>query len=113
MGKWKFYVSGICYGVLDKEDGHIFHQPLNVHTGEFEERLELTGEYGRYREIGKMDPREKLLKAEAYEASAPERNALRQKKARSLPGEKTESTFRGSLNSRAISMQREILYMRS
>ena len=68
MGKWRFYVSGICYGVLDKEDVRIFHQPLNVHTGEFEERLELTGEYGRYREIGKMDPREKLLKTEAYEA---------------------------------------------
>ena len=68
MEQWKFYVSGICYGILDKESGCVYHRPLDVYAGEFQERRELTEEENRYRELGKMHVREALLRLDAYEA---------------------------------------------
>lgn len=67
MGQWKYYVSGICFGILEKEDSQVFHRPLDVFTGVFQERTVLTKEECRYRETGKMDPLEALLNLDAYE----------------------------------------------
>ena len=44
MERWGFYLSGIQYGICEKEGEHIYHQPLNVETGEYGERRVLKKE---------------------------------------------------------------------
>ncbi len=67
MERWGFYVSGIRYGILDREGDKVYHQPLDVTTGVFGARTELGAEDRRYQEMGKMDAREALLRLEEYE----------------------------------------------
>jgi len=67
MERWGFYVSGIQFGILEKENGQIFHQPLNVYTGEFCERESLTENYSLYQEMGKMNVLEALSRMDTYE----------------------------------------------
>ncbi len=68
MERWGFYVSGIKFGILEKENGAIYHCPLNVETGLFEERRELNAEYVLYQEMGKMNVLEAMKNVEEYEA---------------------------------------------
>lgn len=72
MERWKFYMSGICYGICEKEGGHIYHQPLLVETGQYGERKELTKEDAWYQSLGKMDVRNGLLHVEEYEQALAE-----------------------------------------
>ena len=67
MERWGFYLSGIRYGICEKEGEHIFHQPLLVETGEFGEKRELTKEEEWYKKLGKMDVLDALLHTEEYE----------------------------------------------
>ena len=67
MERWGFYVSGIKFGILETENGQIFHQPLNVYTGEFCERESLTESYSLYQEMGKMNVLEALSRMDTYE----------------------------------------------
>jgi len=67
MERWGFYVSGLLYGVLDVEDGQVFHRPVDIHTGELKERMPLEKENTWYLEVGKMDAGEVLLRTEGYE----------------------------------------------
>lgn len=67
MERWKFYMSGICYGICEKEGGHIYHQPLLVEAGQYGERKELTKEDTWYQDLGKMDVLGALLHVEEYE----------------------------------------------
>lgn len=68
MEQWKFYLSGILYGILERKGGCVFHKRLNVYTGLFEEPCELTKDDTWYLELGKMDAREALLRLPDYEA---------------------------------------------
>lgn len=68
MERWNFYVSGILYGVLETENGKIFHRPVDVHTGELRKRQPLEEGDTWYQELGKFDVREPLLRAAVYEA---------------------------------------------
>lgn len=72
MERWRFYLSGICYGICETEGGRIYHQPLVVETGEYGERKELTAEEGWYRSLGKMDVFDALLHVEEYERALAE-----------------------------------------
>ncbi len=72
MERWRFYLSGICYGICETEGGRIYHQPLVVETGEYGERKELTAEEGWYRSLGKMDVLDALLHIEEYEQALAE-----------------------------------------
>jgi len=75
MERWGFYLSGIQYGICEKEGEHIYHQPLNVETGEYGERRVLKKEEEWYKKLGKMDVLDALLHTEEYEralASNPE-----------------------------------------
>lgn len=72
MERWKFYLSGICYGICEKEGGHIYHQPLLVESGQYGERKELTKEESWYTSLGKMDVRSALLHVEEYEQALSE-----------------------------------------
>lgn len=67
MERWGFYLSGIQYGICEKEGGHIYHRPLNVETGEYDEKKELTKEEEWYKKLGKMDVLDALLHTEEYE----------------------------------------------
>lgn len=67
MERWGFYLSGICYGICEKEGEHISHRPLNVETGEYGETRELTKEEEWYKKLGKMDVLDALLHTEEYE----------------------------------------------
>ncbi|EOS39188.1 hydrolase CocE/NonD family protein [Lachnospiraceae bacterium M18-1] len=67
MERWGFYLSGIQYGICEKEGGHIYHRPLNVETGEYGEKKELTKEEEWYKKLGKMDVLDALLHTEEYE----------------------------------------------
>lgn len=67
MERWGYYVSGIKFGILEKENGRIFHQPMNLYTGEFSERECLTESYSLYQEMGKMNVLEALSHIAAYE----------------------------------------------
>lgn len=67
MERWGFYLSGIRYGICEKEGQHIFHRPLLAGTGEYGERRELTKEEDWYKKLGKMDVLEALLHTEEYE----------------------------------------------
>ena len=53
MERWGFYVSGIKFGILEKESDQIWHQPLDLGTGVFEERRTLGEDYSLYQEMGK------------------------------------------------------------
>lgn len=66
MERWGFYVSGIQFGIVEKENGQIFHRPLNVYTGTFEERTMLTGDFSLYQEMGKMNVLEAMSHLDAY-----------------------------------------------
>ncbi len=68
MEQWKFYLSGILYGVCERRDNQIFHQPLDVYTGRLKEWQELTDEDTWYQELGKMNVREALLRLPDYDA---------------------------------------------
>lgn len=72
MERWGFYLSGIRYGICEKEGEHIFHQPLLVETGEFGEKRELTKEEEWYKKLGKMDVLDALLRTEEYERALAE-----------------------------------------
>ncbi len=75
MERWGFYLSGIQYGICEKEGEHIYHQPLHVETGEYGEKRELTKDEEWYRKLGKMDVLDALLHTEEYEralAGSPE-----------------------------------------
>lgn len=72
MEQWKFYLSGILYGVCERRDNQIFHQPLDVYTGRLKEWQELTEENTWYLELGKMNVREALLRLPDYEAGIAE-----------------------------------------
>lgn len=67
MERWGFYLSGIRFGVLETDGTKIMHWPLNVHTGEPEESAELTMEYTRYQEMGKMNVMEAFAHLPEYE----------------------------------------------
>lgn len=67
MERWGFYLSGIQYGICEKEGEHIYHRPLNVETGEYGEKKELTKEEEWYKKLGKMDVLDALLHTEEYE----------------------------------------------
>lgn len=67
MERWKFYLSGICYGICEKEGEHIYHRPLLIETAQYDERTELTEEENWYRSLGKMDVLGALLHAAEYE----------------------------------------------
>ena len=67
MERWGFYLSGIQYGICEKEGEHIYHRPLNVKTGEYGEKKELTKEEEWYKKLGKMDVLDALLHTEEYE----------------------------------------------
>lgn len=73
MERWGFYLSGIRYGICEKEEEHIFHKPLLVETGEYGERRELTREEEWYKKLGKMDVLDALLHKEQYERALAER----------------------------------------
>ena len=68
MCKWKFYLSGICFGILRTERETVYHQPLDVFTGEFLPERELGPEEPFYENLGKMDVRQILLRLPEYEA---------------------------------------------
>lgn len=74
MLQWNFYLSGILYGVLKKENGQIYHRPLDVYTGRLEEWRELAAEETWYLELGKMDVRSALLGLKEYEAALTHRD---------------------------------------
>jgi len=65
--KWRYYVSGICFGILEVEDGVIYHCPYDVHKGIFQEKQILTEEYRTYQEMGKMNVLEALTRLGEYE----------------------------------------------
>ncbi len=67
MERWGFYVSGIQFGILEAEEGAVWHQPLNVYTGEFAERAPLTKEFSLYQEMGKLNVLEALEHMAEYE----------------------------------------------
>lgn len=67
MDRWGFYVSGIRYGICEKEEERIFHRPLLVEEGKFGERRELTKEETWYRRLGKMDVLRALCHVGKYE----------------------------------------------
>ncbi|MDE6830838.1 MAG: esterase, partial [Lachnospiraceae bacterium] len=69
MERWGFYVSGIRYGICEKEEGRIFHEPLQVEKGTFAKRRELTKEEKWYWNLGRMDVLEALCNVEEYEAT--------------------------------------------
>lgn len=69
MERWGFYVSGIRYGICEKEEGRIFHEPLQVEKGTFAKRRELTKEEKWYWSLGRMDVLEALCNVEEYEAA--------------------------------------------
>ncbi len=66
--KWKFYVSGICFGKIEVEDQGIFHQPYDVYTGTFQEKQVLDSGFTLYQEMGKMNVLEALEQLAEYEA---------------------------------------------
>ena len=72
MERWGFYLSGIRYGICEKEGQHIYHKPLNVETGEYGEKRELTKEDEWYKKLGKMDVLDALLHTEEYERAMTE-----------------------------------------
>ena len=72
MEQWNFYLSGILYGVCERRDNQIFHQPLDVYAGRLKEWQELTEEDTWYLELGKMNVREALLRLPDYEAGIAE-----------------------------------------
>ncbi len=72
MDRWGFYVSGIRYGIFEKEEGRIFHRSLLVEEGEFGERRELTREETWYQRLGKMDVLKALCHVEEYETALAE-----------------------------------------
>lgn len=72
MERWGFYLSGIQYGICEKEGEHIYHRPLNVETGEYGEKKELTKEEVWYKKLGKMDVLDALLHTEEYERALAE-----------------------------------------
>lgn len=72
MERWGFYVSGIRYGICEKEEGRIFHKPFLVEEGKFDERRELTKEETWYQRLGKMDIFRALCHVEEYEAALAE-----------------------------------------
>lgn len=65
--RWKFYVSGICFGKMEIEDQMIYHSPLDVHTGIFQERQVFTSNFKMYQEMGKMNVLEALNSLDEYE----------------------------------------------
>lgn len=67
MNRWNFYVSGLLYGVLEREGDQVFHQQMNVEMGVLMERQCLEEEDSWYPVIGKMNAREALLHLDAYE----------------------------------------------
>lgn len=72
MEQWNFYLSGILYGVCERRDNQIFHQPLDVYAGRLKEWQVLTEEDTWYLELGKMNVREALLRLPDYEAGIAE-----------------------------------------
>ena len=70
--KWKFYVSGICFGKIEVEDQGIFHQPYDVYTGTFQEKQVLDSGFTLYQEMGKMNVLEALEQLAEYEAGVAE-----------------------------------------
>lgn len=72
MDRWGFYVSGIRYGICEKEEGRIFHKPLLVEEGKFGDRRELVKEETWYQRTGKMDVRRALCHVEEYETALAE-----------------------------------------
>lgn len=65
--RWEFYMSGICYGICEKEGNHIYHKPFLVEKGRYGEKKELTEEENWYWNLGKMNVLEALLHVEEYE----------------------------------------------
>lgn len=70
MERWGFYLSGVQFGILEKSGGKIYHQPLNVYSGCFEERQEFLPGDDRYQVMGKMNVYEAMSRIEDYEACA-------------------------------------------
>ena len=70
--KWSFYVSGLCFGKLEIEEGNIYHCPYDVYTGTFLEKELLTSEFSMYQEMGKMNVLEALERIEEFEIGAAE-----------------------------------------
>lgn len=68
--QWNFYMSGILYGVLKKQEGRIYHRPLDVYTGQLTDWRELEEKNTWYYELGKMDVWEALTRLEEYEDGA-------------------------------------------
>lgn len=68
--QWNFYLSGILYGVLKKQEGRIYHRSLDVYTGLLTDWQELEEKNTWYYELGKMDVWEALSRLEEFEAGA-------------------------------------------
>ena len=67
MERWGFYVSGIKFGILENDNGTIWHMPLNMENGEFDSRTELCADFSLYQDMGKMNVLEALSHMSAYE----------------------------------------------
>lgn len=67
MERWGFYLSGIKFGILEKEDGKVYHQILDAASGEYATREELTAGDKRYQVMGKMNVLEAMEHMDAYE----------------------------------------------
>ncbi len=70
--KWRFYVSGLCFGKLEREDGKIYHCPYDVYTGTFLKKELLSPAFTMYQEMGKMNVLEALERIEECEIGAAE-----------------------------------------
>ena len=93
MERWGFYLSGIQYGICEKEGGHIYHRPLNVETGEYGEKKELTKEEEWYKKLGKMDVLNALLHTEEYERALADNQEGFQTTAGTLYERKSETEY--------------------
>ena len=68
MERWGYYVSGIRYGICEREEGNIYHRPLLPEEGRFGERRALTEAETCYTRLGKLDAFEALCHVEEYES---------------------------------------------
>lgn len=68
MERWGYYVSGIRYGICEREDGCIYHRPLLVEEGRLGEKSVLTEEETWYKRLGKLDALEALRHVAEYES---------------------------------------------
>lgn len=67
MERWGFYLSGIKFGILEKDGEKVFHRKLNVSSGEYEAKRELTAEDTEYQVMGKMNVLEAMMRLDVYE----------------------------------------------